>query len=298
MRSSLSQLLLFFTIAVIFVTTSLSLSIFHVTKVLSASPHVVISEIQVRGSGGANDEFVELYNPTTDAVDLTGWRLSRRAASASASLTTLVSSTSGSIQPHGFFLLANPSYSGSVAADRFYTATTSGIGTNNTVILFSDAGHSIVDKVAMGTAQDAEGTATVVPGTGQSIERKAFSTSTPTSMSPGGADEFAGNGFDSDDNSQDFILRSIPNPQNSTSAIEPSPTPTPTVTPTATPSPTPPLTPTPTITPAPTEQPVPTPIIREFHFPGITITCTWSFVPLKAGPFSFFIPSPQCSTTH
>jgi len=34
--------------------------------------HVVISEVCVRGAGGAFDEFVELYNPTDSEIHLSG----------------------------------------------------------------------------------------------------------------------------------------------------------------------------------------------------------------------------------
>ena len=35
--------------------------------------HLVISQIQIEGDGGANDEFVEIYNPTDSCVSLDGW---------------------------------------------------------------------------------------------------------------------------------------------------------------------------------------------------------------------------------
>src|SRR3990167_11365760 len=70
--------------------------------VLSAANHIVISEIQIEGSV-ADNEFVELYNPTGDPVDLTGWRLARRTASAITDTNNLVASMSGTIPAHGFF---------------------------------------------------------------------------------------------------------------------------------------------------------------------------------------------------
>ena len=43
------------------------------TSVADVANHIVISEIQVGQTGHANNEFVELYNPTNSPVDLTGW---------------------------------------------------------------------------------------------------------------------------------------------------------------------------------------------------------------------------------
>jgi hypothetical protein len=57
-------------------------------------------------------------------------------------------------------------------------------------------------------------------GTG-SIERTASVTSTAATVSAGGADESAGNGHDSNDNSKGLAVRTSRNPQNSGSAKEP-----------------------------------------------------------------------------
>ena len=174
--------------------------------------HVVISEIQV-GGGVADDEFVELYNPTTSSVDLSGWRLTRKTA-AGTTENNLVASLSGSIPAHGYFLVAHPDYDGAVAEDMVYSATSSAIAANNSVVLYSDAGVTVVDKVGMGTATDVETTATTSPDADTSIERKANSSSTSDSMGTSGVDETAGNGEDTDVNSSDFVGRTTSDPQN------------------------------------------------------------------------------------
>src|SRR3989344_2714382 len=65
--------------------------------------YVVISEVQI-GGGVADDEFVELYNPTESSVDLSGWRLTRK-NTAGTTENNLVASLSGSIPAHGYFLI-------------------------------------------------------------------------------------------------------------------------------------------------------------------------------------------------
>jgi hypothetical protein len=122
--------------------------------VYSAADHVVISEVQV-GGATAKDEFVELYNPTDTAVDLSGWRLTRKPASG-ASEPNIVSSISGTIAPYGYFLIAHPDYDGAVSYDLVYSAVSGGIAADNTVTLYSDAGVTVVDKVGMGSAGDFE----------------------------------------------------------------------------------------------------------------------------------------------
>jgi len=246
----------------------------------SFTNHIVISEVQVSG-GVADDEFVELYNPTDSSVDLTDWRLTRKTSSG-VSENNLVASISGSIPAHGYFLIAHPDYDGLVAEDQVYSATTSAVASNNTVILYSDAGVTVVDKVGMGSATDIETTATSSPNDNESIERKAYPSSTVDSMGSGGIDEEEGNGEDTNNNNADFVMRSISNPQNSNSATEmptlPSPTPTlePTPTPTLEPTPTESLTPTPTesLTPTPTEELSPTPTEEVSPTPTEEVTPT------------------------
>jgi hypothetical protein len=72
------------------------------------------------------------------------------------------------------------------------------------------------------TRYEGTGPATVhtAAGTG-SIERTASVTSTAATVSAGGADESAGNGHDSNDNSKGLAVRTSRNPQNSGSAKEP-----------------------------------------------------------------------------
>lgn len=56
--------------------------------------HVVISEVQVGGST-ANDEFVELYNPTSSPITMSGWRLTKKASTGTK--YNLVSSLNGTM---------------------------------------------------------------------------------------------------------------------------------------------------------------------------------------------------------
>jgi hypothetical protein len=187
----------------------------------SVADHVVISEVQTRGATSTHDEFVELYNPLSNPVDMTDWRLSRRTPGGTR-YNLLTTFPPCAIPAFGYFLIAHPSVY-TDTRDAAYS-TSQSIASSNTIILYSDAGLTVVDMVGMGSATVSE-TATISnPVAGGSIERKAQSTSTADSMGPGGGDEFKGNGHESDDNSQDFVLRAASEPQNSSAPVEYPPT--------------------------------------------------------------------------
>ncbi len=285
-------------------------------KTQSTTSHVVLSEIQVRSVENANDEFVELYNPTNSPVDLSSWKLSRKTASGTESV--LVASLSGSIPAKGFFLIASPESSTASLADQTYS-TDQRIAANNAILLYNQEG-TIVDMVGLGTASASE-TATIGnPVNGGSVERKANASSTSESMNIGGTDEFLGNGWDTDNNSLDFIQRRVSQPQNASFPPEPpiiSPTPTPsssptllpTLTPTTTPNPTPTSSPTPTMTPTNTPTPIPTqtPLPTQIVTPTISPTTHPTHIP-QPTPSMFPTPTPplwrmshitiQCSMTQ
>lgn len=188
---------------------------------VSQAENVVISEIQIAGAT-ANDEFVELYNPTSSDINLSGWKLAKRSFSATSSYANLLSSFPDKIIPaKGYFLIAHPTgYDGGVPADAVYSSASYYIAADNAVILYSDTGHTIVDLVGLGAAASFKTVTIGNPSPHQSIDRKAVATST-AELLVNGAHQWQGNGYDSENNSSDFVLQPNPNPQNSLMLIEP-----------------------------------------------------------------------------
>jgi cysteine-rich repeat protein len=189
--------------------------------------HVVISELQLAGPGGAGDEFVELYNPTQAPVDLSGWVLQYRSA-AGTSYSLLHTFAAGTtLPPRSYLLVTSNGYTGATAKDAAWGNT--GIsGTGGHLRLGAPglpttkaADAQAVDRVGWGTADGPEGTAAPAPGSSSTLERKAFPTSDAASMSTGGPDADEGNGVDTDDNAADFVVRPAPGPQNLASPAEP-----------------------------------------------------------------------------
>ena len=195
--------------------------------------HVVISEVY--GGGGNTgaiykNDFIELYNPGSTAVNLAGWSV--QYTSAAGTGTWAKTDLTGSIPAKGFFLiqalagaggttnLPTPDVIGTLAL----SGTTGKVILSNSNVALTGANPSsaaVVDKVGFGpTATGFEGAPTPVISNTTSIERKASATSTAASLAIGGAEEFEGNGRDTDNNLADFVVTTVPNPQNS-SVIEP-----------------------------------------------------------------------------
>jgi hypothetical protein len=252
----------------------LTLSYLPVKVFSAAAEHVVISEVQISGGAGdlADQDFIELYNPTASEVDLSDMRLVKRTSTGAADTNIVVFVSGDVIAPHSYYLWCNSSLSATLNCDK---ATSQTLSNHNSIALRNDPPDTgvIEDAVTFGEPDNplVEGTSLSAPDANQSVERKAC---------PEGAG--TGNAEDTNDNASDFVVRTSPEPQNSASSpvvpncAEPtaSPTPTETATPTptstATPTPTETSTPTPTPTESPTPEPTATPLPTETPEPTIT----------------------------
>ena len=170
--------------------------------------HVVISDVQVEGAT-ANDEFVELYNPTNIPISLSGWYLTKKTSGGNEQNLLADIPIGKSIPARGFFLITpQTGYTGPVTADTTYSQTSYFIATDNTVILYSDNKITVVDKVGFGDAVDNETLSYPTnPPDNKSLQRKINAT-----LNESGS---YGPAWDTDNNSVDFFIRTNPNPQNS-----------------------------------------------------------------------------------
>ncbi|MFH1346902.1 MAG: lamin tail domain-containing protein [Spirochaetota bacterium] len=184
---------------------------------ISGADHIVISEIMAGSDSSANNEFIELYNPTNQIVSLADWSLKRKFSLEATSTENLVLSFDGdsSIGPSAYFLVVHndyADYSSSTIPDFFYTNNSNPLAYSDDVVILYNGVGGIVDEVYYQSINK-----------GQSIERKAW-VDNACALSQESA-EFSGNACDSNDD-DDFDLREIPNPQNSFSLPEPRVAPT------------------------------------------------------------------------
>ncbi len=80
---------------------------------------IVISEFRTRGPGGASDEFIEIYNPTSSAVDISGWKINA-SNDVGAADTRAIIPASTLLRSGQYYLVANNGYTGSVTANLKY----------------------------------------------------------------------------------------------------------------------------------------------------------------------------------
>lgn len=166
---------------------------------ISLFKKVLINEIQVAGIT-TKDEFIELYNPNSVDMNLTGFSLKKKTSGGTESNVVSSAAFSGTIKSLDYFLIAPPdnadgtkNYTEAAPPDLQYSGKTFSIASNNTVLLY-DASGTLLDKVGFGTAKDFETAPAQNPDTGKSIERKKL-------------------GQDTDDNSQDFKVSDTPTPK-------------------------------------------------------------------------------------
>ena len=204
----------------------------YLTPISGVANYLVISELASRGPGGSTDEFVELYNPTDDAVSIAGWDLQYFTPGTGWTTVLLTYPSGATIPAYSFYLAANPNgYSppGSGPAADYYTVFSLADGSNTSPrgVRLRDSSGLVIDTVVYGgdgnyARAEAEGGRTA-PGASvspQSVERKAQNISTAASMTAGGTDENSGNGYDSGNNYNDWVRQDFRNPQNSSSPLE------------------------------------------------------------------------------
>jgi len=170
-----------------------------VVTVTAVPCHLVINEVQTGSAASAADEWVEVFNPCTTAVDVTGFTLDYRSANANgATDTNLMVTLSGSIQPLDTKLFCGGSVTGVTCdgswASGFMQQNNGGVGLRNGP---KDTGP-IVDAAAYGSVLPGhpfiEGTVAPALSNGKVMARLPF------------------DGHDQDNNIADFVLTTASTP--------------------------------------------------------------------------------------
>jgi len=162
---------------------------------------ILINEIQITGGTGKPDnDFIELYNPNSASVDISGWKLRKRTQGGTES-SIKVFGAGKSISGHDYFLWANSKdgFSETIQADESSTAI---LSENYSIALF-DTNDNLIDAVSWGSGHTNPFETSPYPdnpSADQSIQRK-----------------FQNNTFiDTDNNAQDFEIQTCPSPKAQT----------------------------------------------------------------------------------
>jgi len=176
-------------------------------------PKIIINEVQFETASDTKDEFIELYNPNNEEIDLTCWSLEKYTADKRGSNTdnadkqpiTLIPSSKfkGKIKPNGYFLITSSSTKEKYQGDLSYAESYS-IANNNVIILRKPNGE-ISDLVGYGSDKEKIYQYETLPFVFENLENRSIQRK---------------NFQDTDDNSKDFWLRN-PSPKNSSSNAEP-----------------------------------------------------------------------------
>ena len=170
------------------------------------SPNFVVSQFQTAG-GTSNDEFIELHNISSNAVDLNGYRVVYRSAGGTNDVPFVEWTTGTIVAPGGYYLIASTAYTGTVTPNLTYNPTTcscsmgaagGGIAVRNGAI---NSGV-LIDSVGYGTATNAF------------VE----TATTPAPPANAGSARINNGCQDSDNNASDFNILNPSAPRNAATA--------------------------------------------------------------------------------
>jgi hypothetical protein len=125
----------------------------HPAQAQEAATGLIISAVQITGGPGfTQEDFVELYNSSSEPVDLNGFRLVKRTATGVTDQIIKSWSETTIVAPYHFYLWANSSFSDIAVAPDVTTAAT--LADNNGIALRLGANDTGVlhDSVAWGSS--------------------------------------------------------------------------------------------------------------------------------------------------
>ncbi|MFB7138418.1 DNA/RNA non-specific endonuclease [Gottfriedia sp. NPDC056225] len=196
-------------------------NLFNKPAQAAVGTHVVISEVYGGGGNSGSsykNDYIELYNPTDSSVSLSGWSI--QYASSTGTFSSITNLT-GTISSHQYYLIKEASGGGGtvdlptsdVTGTINLSASSGKVALANvTTSVSGSTSSNVVDFVGFGSANDSETSPTGTLSATTSTERKDNN---------GGTTQGNGNGWDTNNNANDFVITSSLLPQNSSSAAEP-----------------------------------------------------------------------------
>ena len=158
-----------------------------------------VNEFMTGSTGAAANEFVELVNPGSSAVDIGGYKVAYRSAAGTSDITLATVPAGTTLTAGSFYLLAGSGYLGSHAPDQTFSTSLSASGGGLAV---RDASGAILDSVGYGETTNA-------------FVETSPATAPPATAALGSSADRIPDGRDTNDNSADFSVSATPSPGES-----------------------------------------------------------------------------------
>ncbi len=165
------------------------------TFTVSAATGALIGEFRAHGSSGATDEYIELANSTTSALDISGWSVKYLSGGTLVTATVPANTT---LVPLGHYLFTGSGYNATLSGISGSDQTLASPMDDATGITLLNAGSTVVDAVSFaGSSMAGEGT--LLPSAPTADGEYAFERR-QSSGNPAGVP------LDNNNNSGDFIF--------------------------------------------------------------------------------------------
>ncbi len=143
------------------VTASFNATTSNATVTVSTGAnHLVINEVDYDQASTDAQEFIEIYNPTGSAINLTGKLLVLINGSGSTAYDMVDLSTAGSLPSHGYLVIAGSDVSvmaPAIKLDPGWTTNAIQNGAPDGIALIDDTTHTLIDAISYeGSVVDAE----------------------------------------------------------------------------------------------------------------------------------------------
>jgi hypothetical protein len=169
------------------------------TQTVKVAPSVKINEVRTGVTGATTNQFIELFNSGTTAVDASNWAVVYRTSATTTDTAVATIPAGTTIAAGGYYLLGRATgYTGTPAADQTFTTNIS--GTNGALGLRDSTGALLIDSVGWGSATNA-------------LLENCAAPAIPTTAAPGSALARIPNGRDTDSNCSDFAVTTAPSPR-------------------------------------------------------------------------------------
>src|SRR5262249_4593244 len=115
---------------------------------VAAGSAVRINEFSTGVAGAAANEFVELFNPGSTPVDLSGYKLAYRSAAGTSDVVLATIPATTTIAASGYYLFGGSAYAGSATPDQTFTT---GLASSGGGLGLRSADGNLVDSVGYGS---------------------------------------------------------------------------------------------------------------------------------------------------